>query len=365
MSLKAWDEIGMLERELALYKRLHDSSISVSFVTYGRVSDLDYQYLIPGIQILCNRWGFPNSVYEKFLHRFYGNVLKSCNLIKTNQMNGAEVAVRCAQHLEKPLIGRMGYLWSDFVARENSVSNGAVARAQEIEHQVFSCSERVVVTTVAIADRIQDLVPEVRNKTFVIPNYVETDRFAPDSRRSKDFDVIFVGRVSPQKNVAELLAALSDLDVKSLIIGNGELRDELESQYRDENGWIRWEGNVPNSELPSFMNRSRLFVLPSHYEGHPKTLIEAMSCGLPVIGADSSGIREIVDDGINGILCATDSESIGRSIRELLDTPDLCDTLGKNARQYVLDNFSLDRILEMEIQLYQEVLDEHASRVLD
>ena len=109
------------------------------------------------------------------------------------------------------------------------------------------------------------------------------------------------------------------------------------------------------------MNRSRIFILPSHYEGQPKTLIEAMSCGMPVIGADSPGIREIIDHGINGLLCGTDSESIRTSIQELLDKPDLCETLGNNARQYVLEHFSLDRVFEIEYQLYQEVLNERTS----
>ena len=137
MSLKAWDDVGMFDREVALYERLRDKGVSISFVTYGNASDLDYQDRLPEIEILCNRWGLPNRIYEKFLHRFHGNVLKSCDLIKTNQMNGAEVVVRSARRWGKPLIGRMGYLWSDFVARENSASIGAVSGAQKIMSSSF------------------------------------------------------------------------------------------------------------------------------------------------------------------------------------------------------------------------------------
>ena len=137
MSLKAWDNNGMLDREVALYERLQEKGVKVSFLTYGDATELNYQDRLPGIQILCNRWGFPNRVYEKFLHRFHGKVLKSCDLIKTNQMNGAEVVVRSARRWGKPLIGRMGYLWSDFVARENSASIGAVSGAQKIMSSSF------------------------------------------------------------------------------------------------------------------------------------------------------------------------------------------------------------------------------------
>ena len=361
MSLKAWDEIGMLDREVAIYERLCDHRVEVSFITYGNSDHHEYSQRLRGITIDCNRWHLPSRLYQKYVHILHGKTLRACDVIKTNQANGFDIALRCARRWEKPLIGRMGYLWSDFIARENGASNRAVTRARAIEQQVFRSSERVVVTTVEMANSIQERDPEARNKTFVIPNYVETDRFAPDSRQSKDFDVIFVGRLSPQKNVAALLEALSDLEVKSLIIGSGELRDELQSQYGDASGKIKWEGNIPNSELPSVMNRSRIFILPSHYEGHPKTLIEAMSCGMPVIGADSAGIRKIIDHGVNGLLCGTDSESIRTSIQELLDKPDLCETLGNNARQYVLEHFSLDRVFEIEYQLYQEVLNERTS----
>ena len=347
----------MFDREVALYERLRDRGVVVSFVTYGGASELDYVTRLPGIQILCNRWGVPSCVYERFLHRFHGKVLNSADLMKTNQINGAEVALRCAHRWGKPLIGRMGYLWSDFVAREN----GAVTRARTIEDELFRSADRIVVTTAEMASSIRERTPEVSEKTIVIPNYVETNRFVPDHDQPKEFDVLFVGRLSAQKNVSAFLMALDDIDAKSVIVGDGNLQQALQSQYGNLNGRVRWEGNIPNTDLPYLMNRSRIFVLPSHYEGHPKALIEAMSCGMPVIGANSPGIRGVISHGVNGLLCGTDSESISASIERLLSDAGLCDSLGRNARQYVIDNFSLDRVFEIEYQLYQEVLNERTS----
>ena len=105
VSLNTWDEVGMLDREVALYERLRDRGVSVSFVTYGGASELDYASRIPGIQILCNRWGFPNRAYEKILHRFHGKALKSADLIKTNQMNGADLAFQCARFWRNSEVG--------------------------------------------------------------------------------------------------------------------------------------------------------------------------------------------------------------------------------------------------------------------
>ena len=82
---------------------------------------------------------------------------------------------------------------------------------------------------------------------------------------------------------------------------------------------------------------------------------------MPVIGADSPGIREIIKHRFNGYLCGTDSHSIRLAIEELLSNPGLCNFLGENARKYIVDNFSLDRILEMEYDLYREVLKKNQS----
>jgi|TARA_Y100000310_G_C20607384_1_gene776232 glycosyltransferase involved in cell wall biosynthesis len=343
----------MFDREVALYERLGDKGVTISFVTYGNADDLNYQKRLPGIEILCNWWRLPSPIYERLLHRFHGKTLESCNLIKTNQMNGAGVALRCAQRWNKPLICRMGYIWSQFIGNEN----GSVVKIEEFEDDIFSSTDRIVVTTNEMKRDIQERIPESNGKTLVIPNYVETDRFAPDPDKPKEFDILFVGRLSPQKNVSSLLKALQNVDVKAMIIGSGELKSELQSGSHVSSNKIIWKGIVSNNELPNYMNRSSLFILPSYYEGHPKTLIEAMSCGMAVIGADSPGIREIIDHEINGYLCGTDSESIGKAIEDLLSNPGLCQEMGKNARQYAVKNFSLDRIVEIEKSLYQEIIE--------
>jgi glycosyltransferase involved in cell wall biosynthesis len=85
-----------------------------------------------------------------------------------------------------------------------------------------------------------------------------------------------------------------------------------------------------------------------------------MSCGATVIGADSPGIREIINHGKNGWLCGTGSESIRAAIIHLLNNPGLCSKLGKNARKYALEHFALDRILKMEEKVLKSVMDENS-----
>jgi len=346
----------MFDREVAQYRRLLDYGVNISFVTYGTMKDQEYADRIPGIQICCNRWNLPGWLYERFLPWLHASHLKHADIIKTNQTNGADIAQRSAQMWDKPLIARCGYMWSFNSAKEYGDVSLEVQTARDVETKVFGSADRIVVTTPKMASDIAFKFPDVAERIFVIPNYVETDRFAPIANSQRTYDVIFVGRISPEKNLGALLNAVHLLNVKTVIIGEGGLRHKFQGQYASSKDRLSFLGNVPNSDLPLYLNNARIFILPSLYEGHPKALLEAMACGMPVIGANSPGIRDILIHGENGWLCETDTESIKNAIRHLLSNPELCKKLGDNARKYALDTVSLDRIIEMEMNVYLSIL---------
>src|SRR5262245_19131877 len=86
VSLQSWDEAGMLEREVALYRRLQERGVRVSFVTYGDARDRDYAGRLPGIQILCNRWNLNPKRYMQRVHLIHWVALLRTHAIKTNQI---------------------------------------------------------------------------------------------------------------------------------------------------------------------------------------------------------------------------------------------------------------------------------------
>tara|TARA_B100000315_G_C14310420_1_gene466094 strand:- start:75 stop:482 length:408 start_codon:yes stop_codon:yes gene_type:complete len=122
------------------------------------------------------------------------------------------------------------------------------------------------------------------------------------------------------------------------------------------NNNLHWVRNVPYRELPDYINRAHLFILPSFYEGHPKVFIEAISCGATVIGTNFPGIREIINHGKNAWLCGTSSEGIRAAILHLLNNLGFCSKLGKNARKYALEHFGLDRVSRMEERVLRNVI---------
>jgi len=356
VSLRTWNLVGNLEREIALYRRLIGHGYDVSFVTYGDASDLTFSDRLGGIRVLCNESSLPSGEYERRLFSLHRRYLEQCHVIKTNQSYGADIALKAAQLFAKPLIARCGYMWSFNAALDHGRDSPDAIEAGRVEEQVFSAANRVVVTTPAMKADVVRRIPAAASAVTVIPNYVDTNLFRPLETVRDRNTALFIGRIAQEKNLDALIGAVEPLDMKLILIGEGKLRPYLQARFKDLDGRVRWEGNVPNRDLPRHLNRAGCFVLPSLYEGHPKALLEAMSCATPVIGADSPGIRELVRHLDNGYLCSADAEGVRAALTELLSQPDLCTVLGKRARGFVVENYSLDRVVELELTLLQEVL---------
>jgi glycosyltransferase involved in cell wall biosynthesis len=356
VSVKTWDKIGMLEREVAIYRRLQEHGLHVSFVTYGNTEDLRYADRIPGIRILCNRWRLPPSLYARLLHLLHVPHLWGADIFKTNQTNGAEVALRAARLFRRPLVARCGYMWSRNAAEEQGADSEASQHARTQEAQIFSASARVVVTAEHMKHYVAEQYGLAGNKVAVIPNYVLTDFFRPDlDIICKPGRICFVGRLEAEKNLFALLEAFRGLDVELEVIGDGSQRESLEVAARDEGVNAYFLGNRPHMALPQHLNAAEIFVLPSLYEGHPKTLLEAMACGRPVVGADVSGIRELISHRETGYLCGTSPPEIRAAIKDVLADKGLQKKMGKNARRFVVEHFSLEKVLKMELTMLHDV----------
>lgn len=347
-SLTSWHEAGILDRELAIYRRLAGRGWSFLMVTYGEGDEAGWLEEDEGIEVACNSRGLPARLYEMLLPLLHAVELRRCDVFKTNQTNGADVAQRSARMLGRPLVARCGYMWSDFALRQCGADSREARRAQNVERRVFATATRLVVTTEQMQCDVQRRIGRSTAEIFVVPNYVDTELFRPHLK-SKDRDrVVFVGRLAPQKNVGALLQAAANLGLEMTIVGDGPDKDKLMSQFRAYDGVFKWVSRVPHINLPEVFARASVFVLPSHYEGHPKALLEAMACGLTVVGTNVPGIKEVIKSRVTGILCGTGSEDLEMALKEVIDKKDLMKNLGEAARQYVLENFSLERIALLE-----------------
>jgi len=146
---------------------------------------------------------------------------------------------------------------------------------------------------------------------------------------------------------------LKGLSYSISIIGSGEQEERLKEVANKNEVSVNFLGNIPNRELPEILNQHELFILPSLWEGMPKTLLEAMACGLPVIGTKIDGTKEVIEHGKNGILCNTDSDSIREAIETLMEDGELKQNLGENARKTIVEDYSLDNLAKKELKLME------------
>jgi len=353
VSLQTWAGNGSLEREIALYLHLQQKGLQVSFITYGGKTDLQYCDQLQGIEILCNRWNLPPQRYEQLIPWLHARTLARATLIKTNQADGADVALRAARLWRKPLLARCGYMWSDLM--QSSGRQEEAKRAHAIERAVFTRARGVVVTTPFMKEYVLKNYSIPNERVHIIPNFVLTNIFSSEKMQPVPHRVCFIGRLSEEKNLFSLIQACAGLGMDLHFIGEGHLRAPLQDKARELGVQLTLHGNLQHHELPAVIRQSALFALVSPHEGHPKSLLEAMSCGVAVLGADSPGIREQIIHGETGWLVGTDAESIRAGIQHLLANPRLRAQLGANARRFIESTYSLEKIVEMEYALYQEI----------
>lgn len=355
ISLKLWHEIGMIDREVAIYNELSQYFKHIYFFTYGGEEDLRFKdYLADNITIVTKKYISNNLLYSFLLPFIHRKILKKVDILKTNQMVGSWGAVLTKLIYKNKLVVRTGYMWSINFSKENPKGRGKIL-IRNIERFAYRIADAAITSSQSNFNYVeQNYHP---HNHIHIPNYVETDIFKPSNGiNKKKGSICFIGRLSQEKNLLALLEALKGLPYTINLIGSGEQKGQLE-EFANRNGInASFLGNIPNHELPRILNEHELFILPSLWEGMPKTLLEAMACGLPAIGTKIDGTKEVIEHGKNGILCDTDSNSIRQAIMSVMGDEGLKQTLGKKARETIEQRFSIEKLADKELRLYAQLL---------
>ena len=349
VSLKLWDETGLLTREIALYNKLAKEIKTIYFFTYGNQSDLEYKKcLASNIIIVPKPVKMSNKLYSLLIPILHYKKMRECTILKTNQMDGSWTAVLSKLLFKKKLIVRTGYCWSINLKHAGLKLRYYLARI--IEQLAYAFADTAIVTS----QRNKLYVEKQYNYENVklIPNYVDTDKFYPKNIAKKNKTICFVGRLSEEKNLFSLITALIDTDINLAIIGDGKLKEQLNKFAKEHNVHVNFYGIIPNKDLPNILNQFEVFILPSLIEGNPKALLEAMACGLCVIGTNVEGIREVIQHNKTGILCDTNANSLKLSIVTAFENNKLRRKLKNNAAAFILENYALDKLFRKELATY-------------
>jgi glycosyltransferase involved in cell wall biosynthesis len=197
---------------------------------------------------------------------------------------------------------------------------------------------------------------------------VDMDLFVPGAEPSGRPVVLLASRLLWEKGVADFVTAARALSrrgcvARFVLAGGGNKwnpstvpEDQLRA-WQDE-GIVEWWGEVDN--MPEVMGGATVVCLPSYYgEGIPKVLIEAAACGKPIVTTDTPGCREIVQDGVNGILVpAREPEAVAQAIGRLLDDRELRLQMGRRGRAIAEKEYAVGRVVQQTLAVYQRLLPE-------
>ena len=196
----------------------------------------------------------------------------------------------------------------------------------------------------------------------VIPNGVDVEQFDLQPRDWAPPHLLSVGRLVHQKGFDLLLKALSGADQmpwQLTIVGAGP-RKKLLMELAGKLGIsskVHFAGWQSNLDLPTFYHKANIFILPSRNEGMPNAVLEAMSCGLPVVATDIAGNQELVIEGETGYLVLPESPAdLQQKLETLMADAALCQRMGEAGRRQVENHYTWDNTTESYLNIMRSAV---------
>lgn len=181
---------------------------------------------------------------------------------------------------------------------------------------------------------------------------VDTNKYIKINSNPRPKSFIFVGRLLQEKGVLEYISAAKLVQERypesifAILGGVDENPTSLsfdEIKKHDQDGTIEYLGTTDN--VCAILNEFEVFVLPSYREGTPRSTLEALSIGMPVITTDSPGCRETVVDGVNGFIVEPQSASaIAKACFRFLETPNIIQRFGKESRKIACNRYDVAKV---------------------
>jgi len=299
-------------------------------------------------------WGLHPWLYALAMPLRYARQFRGCSVLRVFQITGVIPALIAKRLFGVPFVTTYGF-WYSRLAR-----SGMTRRLRAIvERAGLAAADAVIVTTPELGGHISDRVSPER--IHLIPNGVDTTLFRPVPRAVGDAKTaLYAGRLSEEKNLGALLEAAAELaprvKLQVIFIGDGPERARLEARASLLQVAVTFLPFVEHDRLAALMAQADAFVLPSFTEGHPKVLLEAMSCGLPCIASAVGGNLSIVDDGRTGLLFDPAAPgALAACLLRVLASEDFAHALGRGARAEVTERYDLRVLVAREIDLLRRV----------
>jgi glycosyltransferase involved in cell wall biosynthesis len=241
-----------------------------------------------------------------------------------------------------------------------SIPQSAVLAGMVTMHRAIGTWQNKITRYIALNDFCKQKfiaggLPEKR--IVVKPNFVD---FPPPSVFPRQ-GFLFVGRLSAEKGVDVLVQAFSKLSNASIrVAGTGP-----ETALLDGISGLHKLGDLPNEAIRVEMSQATALILPSiWYENFPRTLVEAFSCGLPVISSRIGALAELIEDGVTGLLFEPgNSDELTAKLEWAQQNPEQMRQMGQNARKLYEAKYTADRNYNQLIAIYRDAIEESQNQL--
>lgn len=371
-SLQLWESVGLITRELKPFIRISKySSRPIIFVTYGSYQTerkVLSRYLPNNIDIkvlsLDGMENLPMHFRYVFLLFILLSNVSSNSTSFTLQTSSLLLALPVSFLKRTKLISRSGFDHIEFLSRLRPCSL-TILLYYVLEFLSYVKSSYLIFATHEDKMRylnrhylFHQFIPSfIKPSISTLSNWVDTDLFCPSAIKSDVYtsrtklNLISIGRLSKQKGYISFLRNIPmDLlpHFSITIIGSGDQSHQLLQLASSRKIDLHLLPRVANHELPMYLNQADVYFQASIFEGNPKTLLEALSCGCLVLCRSSNGIKEIITHDYNGFLYSG-NESLKDALYRLYNLFSTNDEsligIRSNARNHILSHNSLDSYL--------------------
>ena len=213
-------------------------------------------------------------------------------------------------------------------------------------------------------NQLKKYIPQAKKKIVCIHNLIDVNNIRLKSEKKpkdkfdpKKFNIVSVGRVSYEKGMDIAVRVCANLVARGVdnicwwIVGEGPAIKEVENMIRELNmeEYIIMVG-MQSNPYP-YIRQADLYVQPSRFEGYPMTILEALVLGRPVISTDNNGAKEILQEGVTGLLCRVDEEELASKIQFLINNSKLYDELKENVK-----NLNFEKKNSQYMRMLEELL---------
>jgi len=305
-----------------------------------------------------------------FLISQYMNILVLCRRYKISLIHAHWVIPQgLLAILARPLLpGRIKILSTSHGGDLFSLQGRVL---QALKRFVFRRSDHVTVVSTAMRDHLKQIGCNTDNVTVQSMGVDLTTQFVPGARPAEPDKLIYVGRLVEKKGAATLVTAIRLLKndfpgLRLTIVGDGPEKPALEklAAELDVSAQIDFAGSQPNGSVPQYYQSAGIAVVPSivaadgDQEGLGLVAVEALGCGCVTIVSDLPALRDVINDGKNGLVFrATDATDLAEKIRCLLEDASLCKKLGTAGRQSVIDRFDWQQVGSQYLSIIDRCLD--------